>query len=82
MPSAQSVPLAAVVCESRPSASAASSASPLRAAASISSTNPQLRHHEGWVASPALPGRGERFLVAAQAVMEHSGGKLNECQPL
>ena len=29
-----------------------------------------------------LPGRRERFLVATQAVMEHSGGKLNECQPL
>ena len=69
MPSAQSVPVASAISESRSSAPAARSGLPLRAAASISSDSSHIGDAE-LVARPPLPlGGGQRVLVAAEAVV-------------
>ena len=74
MPSAQSVPAAAVASARRSSAPAASSGCPLRTAASISSGSAQAETNSSRRCRRlARCGRGQRPLVAAEPVVEDRG---------
>ena len=78
MPSAQSVPVAPVVSESRLKASAASSGSPLRTAASIELH--QRPRGEQQLVCAVLLRREARLLVAAEAVVEQRARPRDDAQ--
>ena len=74
IPRAQSVPAARVLALSRRRASSARSRSPVRAAASTSSTRPQLCADQLAVVRARVPRRRERLVYPAQALGEHGAG--------
>src|SRR5258708_8638716 len=81
MPSAQSVPLARVICESLWSAAAARSGAPLRVAASMSSTTAQLAGasaREPWLACSAA---ASACSCLAETVVQHRRGPLSPGKP-